>query len=119
MNSIDQFSAALTQRCSTYAIGIDTDVNGSGIVLQTRLTHVAVTGARLSADEARKLIQLAQDAESTEYSGPAEQEIIAAALQNTSLVVEKHADGSADLVATTPMSISDLIALAVMSFQDE
>ncbi len=118
-NSMNQFAAALTQRCSTYAYGIDTDATGSGIVLQTRLTHVAVTGARKSADEARKIIELAQGADNTKNSRPAQQEIIAQAFLNTSLVVEKHADGSADLIATTPMSISDLIALAATSFQHE
>ncbi|HIK93137.1 MAG TPA: M56 family metallopeptidase [Planctomycetes bacterium] len=118
-NAMAHFSSALTQRCSTYACAIDTDNSGSGFVIQTRLTHVAESGARQSADEARKIIELAQDAESTKNSGPADQEIIAAAFLNTSLVIEEHADGSADLVATTPMAISDLIALAVTSFQDD
>jgi hypothetical protein len=118
-NALAQFTAALTQRCSTYAFGIDTNASGAGIVLQTRLTHMAETGARQSADEARNIIELAQDTDHTKSSDPTEQEIIAAAFLNTSLVIEKHADGSADLVATTPMAISDLITLIVTSFQDD
>ncbi|MCP4512846.1 MAG: hypothetical protein GY826_41350 [Fuerstiella sp.] len=80
---------------------------------------MAESEARQSADEARKIIDLAQNTEGMEHSDPAEQKIIAAAFLNTSLVVEKQADGSADLVATTPMAISDLIALFVTSFQDD
>ncbi|MDG1896795.1 MAG: hypothetical protein P8J37_17970 [Fuerstiella sp.] len=121
-NAMAHFSSALTQRCSTYACAIDTDNSGSGFVLQTHLTHVAESGARQSADEAREIIKLARNDGGWESSDPAEQhqaEFVSTALLNTSLGVETLADGSADLVATMPLSISDLILLVVTSFQDD
>ncbi len=113
-----QLAADFTQQCSSYAYGIDTDDSGSGVVLQTRLTHVAQSDARQSADQARELIKLTQDDDVIETLSPTEQQLIrmtAAALQKTSLVIEEHADGSADLVATTPISISELVGFFVTS----
>ena len=121
-NAMAHFSSALTQRCSTYACAIDTDNSGSGFVLQTRLTHVAESGARQSADEAQAIIELARNDGGSESSDPAEQhqaEFVSTVLLNTSLGVETHADGSADLVTTTPLSVTDVIALVVTSFQDD
>ena len=117
-NAMAHFSSALTQRCSTYACAIDTDNSGSGFVLQTRLTHVAESGARQSADEAQAIIELARNDGGSESSDPAEQhqaEFVSTVLLNTSLGVETHADGSADLVTTTPLSVTDVIALITTS----